>query len=71
MNNHDQNYHSEESQLGLFEDQSAMVHYYDKNGALRTGRILRRIKKGKKKGRYVVIGMDGKSCIPDKIRNIQ
>lgn len=59
------------SQMTLFEDKSAMIHYYDKNGALRTGRILRRVKKGKNKGKYVVIDMDGRTVIPSKIRNIQ
>ncbi len=57
-------------QLNLFEKQRAFVNYYDKAGALRTGQLIRRIKKGKYKGRYIVLDMHGKRIMPDKIRDI-
>jgi hypothetical protein len=58
-------------QLGFFDVHDAIVHYFDKDGALRSGRLLRRIKKGKKRGAFVVADTFGKPFIPPKIRNIE
>ena len=58
-------------QLNIFEKQRTLVHYYDKAGALRTGYLIRKIKKGKKRGKFVVEEMNGKLIIPAKIRNIE
>ena len=57
-------------QLTLFPADKPVVHYFDANGALRTGRLLRRIRQGKRKGRLVVLGSNGRTCVPEKIRNI-
>ncbi len=57
-------------QLSLFEKQRAIVNYYDKAGALRTGQLIRRIKKGKHKDKYIVLDRHGKRVMPDKIRDI-
>ena len=48
-----------------------VIHYFDKNGALRTGTIIRRIKKGKHAGDYVVEDSKGNKVIPKEIRNIE
>jgi hypothetical protein len=58
-------------QLGFFGAGDAIVHYYDKDGALRSGRLLRKIKKGKKRGAFVVADTFGKAFVPPKIRNIE
>lgn len=60
-----------DEQISLFRDEEPIVHFYDKNGALRTGRIVRRITRGKKKGKFVVIDSEGKKFIPDQIRNME
>ncbi len=57
-------------QLSLLGDDQPLVHYFDANGALRTGRMVRRIQKGKRKGAIVVIDHHGRKFIPKKIRNI-
>ena len=48
-----------------------VIHYFDKNGALRTGTIIRRIKKGKNAGAYLVEDSKGNKLITKKIRNIE
>ncbi len=58
-------------QLSMFEKERTLVHYYDKAGALRTGYLIRKIKKGKNRGKYVVEEMNGKLIIPTRIRNIE
>jgi len=58
-------------QLELLDPQPAVVHFWDKDQALRTGRLVRRIKKGGKTGMYVVKDSSGKNRIPSKIRNIE
>jgi hypothetical protein len=62
---------SQTGQLGFFGVNDVVVHYFDKDGALRSGRLLRRIKKGKKRGAFVVADAFGKPFIPPKIRNIE
>lgn len=59
-----------DEQLNLFDKQRAFVNYYDKAGALRTGKLVRRIKKGKHKGKYIILDMNGKRIMPNKIRDI-
>jgi hypothetical protein len=58
-------------QLSLLADESPLCHFFDKNGALRTGRVLRRYTKGKMKGRFLIEDVNGKRCVPEKIRNIE
>ncbi|MBN2102610.1 hypothetical protein JW835_01050 [bacterium] len=58
-------------QLSLLEDEVPLCHFFDKNGALRTGRIVRKYTRGKWKGRFLVEDLNGKHCVPDKIRNIE
>jgi hypothetical protein len=58
-------------QLELLDSRPALVHFWDKDEALRTGRLVRRIKKGGKTGMYVVEDSSGKNRIPSKIRNIE
>jgi hypothetical protein len=60
-----------EDQLELLDDRPAMVHFWDKDQALRTGRLAGRIKKGKKKGQYIVIDSAGRRRVCPKIRNIE
>jgi hypothetical protein len=60
-----------EGQLELLDDRPSMVHFWDRDQALRTGRLAGRIKRGKKKGQYVVIDSAGKRRICPKIRNIE
>ncbi len=60
-----------DSQLTLFSSAGSIVHYFDKNGSLHSGRLVRRIKKGKKKGAWVVRTAEGREIIPYKIRNIE
>jgi hypothetical protein len=62
---------SETDQLTLFANQGARVHYYDKNGALHTGRLIKIIKRGRKAGQMVVQDQRGKKVIPHKVRNVE
>ena len=59
------------SQMDLLEDEKPIVHYFDKNGALRSGRMVRRIQSGDQKGAVVVEDITGRRFIPEKIRNIE
>ena len=58
-------------QLELLDSRPSLVHFWDKDEALRTGRLVRKIKKGKKTGSYVVADSSGKKRIPARIRNIE
>jgi hypothetical protein len=58
-------------QLEFFSAALAVVHYFDKDGALHSGRLVRKIKKGKKRGSFVVADAGGKILVPGKIRNIE
>jgi predicted transposase YbfD/YdcC len=58
-------------QLELLDSRPSVVHFWDSDEALRTGRLVRKIKKGKKTGTYVVADSSGKKRIPAKIRNIE
>ncbi len=62
---------SNSDQLSLLDDESPLVHFFDKNGALRTGRIIRRYTRGKRKGKFLVEDVNGKRFVPDRIRNIE
>lgn len=62
---------SETDQLALFDQQGALVHYYDKNGALHTGRLVKIIKRGRKAGHMVVQDQNGKKVVPHKVRNVE
>lgn len=61
--------HSE--QLSFLAAEPPLCHFYDRNGALRAGRIIRRFTRGMKKGRFLVEDIHGKRVIPDRIRNIE
>jgi hypothetical protein len=58
-------------QLELLDTRPAVVHFWDKDEALRTGRLVRRIKRGKKRGLYIVKDSAGKRLVPPRIRNIE
>ena len=61
----------EPEQLNLLGGLPPLVHYFDKNGALRTGVLVRRVKRGLHKGKVVVEDSDGRRFIPARIRNIE
>lgn len=67
----DQNDIEVQDQLSLFTRQQVRVHYYDANGALHTGLLIRRIKRGRRKGKILVQDTSGRLLIPAKIRNIE
>jgi len=58
-------------QMELLDTRPAVVHFWDEDQALRTGRLVRRIKRGKKRGLYIVKDSAGKNRVPSKIRNIE
>jgi len=59
------------AQMSLLSDETPVCHFFDKNGALRTGRIIRKYTRGKRKGRFLVEDTNGRRHIPEKIRNIE
>lgn len=58
-------------QLEFFGASEVVVHYFDRDGALHSGRLIRKIKKGKKQGAFIVSDSLGKFHVPYKIRNIE
>ena len=58
-------------QLELLDTRPAVVHFWDKGEALRTGRLVKKIKKGKAKGQFVVEDSTGKRQVGPKIRNVE
>jgi hypothetical protein len=58
-------------QLELLDPRPAVVHFWDKDEALRTGRLVKKIKRGKKKGKFVVQDSTGKRQVDPKIRNVE
>ncbi len=58
-------------QLELLDTRPAVVHFWDKDEALRTGRLVKKIKKGKRKGQFVVVDSTGKRQVSPKIRNVE
>ena len=50
---------------------TSTVHYFDKNGALRSGYLIEKIAGGEHKGSVLVEDTDGNRFITDKIRNIE
>jgi hypothetical protein len=48
-----------------------VVHYFDKNGALRSGRFVQWIEEGEDEGKVLVSDYEGNQIIPDRIRNIE
>ena len=48
-----------------------VCHYWDSNGALKSGHVVRMIKKGRRKGALVVEDARGKKTVVDKIRNVE
>jgi len=63
----DKNY----EQMEIFSLKPDVVHYFDRNGALHSGRFVRIISKGKKKGQIVVQAPNGRKFIPYKVRNVE
>jgi len=64
-------YTTKSNQMDLLGTSRTIVHYFDSNGALRSARLVRWIKKGKSEGSVVVEDAEGNQFIPDKIRNIE
>jgi len=62
---------SRNAQLSFLSDEAPLCHFFDKNGALRTGRILRKYTRGRQKGRFLIKDVTGKQYVPEKIRNIE
>lgn len=58
-------------QLNLIKPSDHVVHYFDQNGALRSGRLVRRIERGAQKGLVVVSDYEGNEFVPGRIRNIE
>lgn len=52
-------------------ERTPVVHYFDKNGALRSARMVRKIERGKQQGAVVVRDFQGNQFIPENIRNIE
>ena len=50
---------------------SQIVHYFDGNGALRSGWFVKWGEEGEQKGKVVVSDYQGNHIIPEKIRNIE
>ncbi len=63
--------HKPPAQMELLDTRPAVVHFWDKDQALRTGRLVRRIKRGRKKGLYIVKDSAGRKVVPPRIRNIE
>lgn len=64
-------YTGETMQLEFIDSSSPIVHYFDDNGALRSGRLVRRIETGEQKGMVIVSDYEGNQFMPDRIRNIE
>ncbi len=58
-------------QLELIHSHSSVVHYFDKNGALRSGYLIKKIEQGENKGSVLVADTEGNEFMTDKIRNIE
>ncbi|MBN1780813.1 hypothetical protein JW948_06800 [bacterium] len=62
---------NQSGQMSFLNGGPPVCHFFDRNGALRTGRIIRRYTKGRRKGRFLVEDVNGKRFVPEKIRNIE
>ena len=60
-----------DEQLHLFGESQTIVHYFDRNGALHSGRLVRRVRKGRKQGAFVVIDSKGRRVITQNVRNLE
>lgn len=58
-------------QTDLVDGNPPVVHYFDKNGALRSARMVRKVEKGKQEGSVIVRDFQGNQFIPENIRNIE
>ena len=58
-------------QLELFESGSTIVHFYDRNGALHTGCLLKKILKGRNRGQFLIKTTAGRIIKPHRIRNVE
>jgi hypothetical protein len=58
-------------QMELLDPRPAVVHFWDKDEALRTGRLVKKIKRGKRKGQFVVVDSTGRRQVGPKIRNLE
>ena len=58
-------------QLELDSPRTSTVHYFDKNGALRSGYLIQKFEQGDHKGSVLVADTEGNKSITDKIRNIE
>ena len=59
------------TQLELIPENSKIVHYFDRNGALRSGRWVRRVESGVNQGAVIVSDYSGHEVIAHQIRNIE
>ena len=58
-------------QLNLFSTRPPVVHYFDREGALHSGYMVRRIQRGKRRGQCIVVNSDGRRQITWQVRNIE
>ncbi len=50
---------------------TSTVHYFDKNGALRSGYLIEKIDQGEHRGSVLVEDTEGNRFVTDQIRNIE
>jgi hypothetical protein len=62
---------SSSRQLELLDTRPSVVHFWDKDEALHTGRLVKKIKRGKRKGQFIVEDSTGKRKVSPKIRNVE
>ena len=48
-----------------------VIHYYDKNDALRSGYLIRFVVKGRRKGQPIVQTSEGQVKVFEKYRNVE
>ena len=58
-------------QLNLFSTHPPVVHYFDREGALHSGYMVRRIRRGKHRGQCIVVNAQGRSQVAWQVRNIE
>jgi len=64
-------YEQETRQLDLFDLGSAVVHFYDRNGALHTGSLLKKISRGCHRGQLLIKTTAGRIIKSHRIRNVE
>ncbi len=71
MDNLIKDHSGETMELEFDPPRTSTVHYFDKNGALRSGYLIEKIERGEYRGSILVEDTEGNRFITDKIRNIE